>query len=322
MRVKGKRVKVKIFLFFFYLSPFTFYLKHMIDWMKYRLVYFIISGTVITVGVLGLVKWKPKIGVDFVGGAQLEYRFSEGISENTLTKILSNKSISVSSIQKTSDGTYIFKLPPIDTATKDKINKTLSDNLKSEVKELSFENLGPSVGSELVKKTIYALIFSTFAILFWIAYQFKSLKFGISATLATLHDTIVLVGTYSLLGYFWGAEFDFLFVTAMLTILSFSVHDTIVVFDRIREQKKRSTANLIELSNNAMTETMVRSLNNSFTIIFMLIALILLGGTSIKWFAAALLIGTVSGTYSSPFVALPILVTWDEIEKKIKSRKR
>ena len=150
------------------------------------------------------------------------------------------------------------------------------------------------------------------------AYQFKSIKFGISATLATLHDSLVLLGMFSLFGHFFGAEVDFLFVTAMLTILSFSVHDTIVVYDRIRESQKKFSGNIYELANKALSETMVRSLNNSFTIMFMLIALILMGGETVKWFSVALLVGTISGTYSSPFVAVPILVTWDEIQKKFK----
>jgi preprotein translocase subunit SecF len=162
------------------------------------------------------------------------------------------------------------------------------------------------------------LIISAGGILLWIAYQFKSIKFGIAATLATLHDTLVLLGMFSLLGHFFGAEIDFLFVTAALTILSFSVHDTIVVFDRLREQRKKIGGDLKDLANTALTETMVRSLNNSFTIIFMLVALILMGGESIKWFAVALLVGTASGTYSSPFVAVPILVAWEEMEKKLK----
>jgi preprotein translocase subunit SecF len=114
-------------------------------------------------------------------------------------------------------------------------------------------------------------------------------------------------------------EIDFLFVTAMLTILSFSVHDTIVVYDRIRESQKKFGGTLRDLANKAITETMVRSLNNSFTIIFMLVALVLLGGTTVKWFAVALLIGTVSGTYSSPFVAVPLLVVWDEATPKVKA---
>jgi preprotein translocase subunit SecF len=260
----------------------------MMNWMKMRWLYLLISGTVVIVGVFSMLNWGFKIGIDFTGGVVAEYRFPDG----------QNK---------------IFKYGVLKDTEIEKIRQDFKDQGATEV---SFESVGPSIGPELIKKTIYALLISATAILFWVAYQFKSIKFGISATLATLHDSLVLLGVFSLLGHFMGVEIDFLFVTAMLTILSFSVHDTIVVFDRIREMHKKVGGNLTEMANNAVSETMVRSLNNSFTIIFMLIALILLGGESTKWFAVALLIGTISGTYSSPFVAVPILVTWDEITKK------
>lgn len=266
----------------------------MINWMKYRYLYLLISGTVIIVGVFSMLKWGFKIGIDFTGGAVAEYKLSTG--ENKV---------------------YKYGL-----LSEEEIEKIRADFKDQNATEVSFESVGPSIGPELIKKTVYALLISAVAILFWIAYQFKSIKFGISATLATLHDTLVLLGSFSLLGHFFGAEVDFLFVTAVLTILSFSVHDTIVVFDRIREMRRRIGGDVKDVANEALSETMVRSLNNSFTIIFMLVALILMGGESIKWFAVALLVGTVSGTYSSPFVAVPILVTWDGFQKKLKILKK
>ena len=222
-----------------------------------------------------------------------------------------------------SDGqTKIIKSVPLDEAGREKTKSDLEKSVGGPVTEIRFENVGPTIGPELVKKTFYALLISTSAILLWVAYQFKNIKFGISATLATIHDSLVLFGSFSLLGHFFGAEIDFLFVTAMLTILSFSVHDTIVVFDRIRESRKKGEmgSDMYTLANRALSQTMIRSLNNAFTIIFMLLALILMGGGTVKWFSVALLIGTVSGTYSSPFVAVSILVTWDELQKKFKKR--
>jgi preprotein translocase subunit SecF len=262
----------------------------MIDWMKYRWLYLLISGIVIIAGVLSVLKWGFKVGIDFTGGIVAEYKLDSGQSKK-------------------------FVYSPLQ---KDEAEKQRLDYKNQGVTEISFENVGPSIGPELIRKTIYALIISASLILLWVAYQFKSFKFGISATLATLHDSLVLLGLFSILGHFFGAEVDFLFVTAMLTILSFSVHDTIVVYDRIRESQRKTGGSIYDLANKALSETMVRSLNNSFTIIFMLVALILMGGETTKWFAVALLIGTISGTYSSPFVAVPILVTWDEIQKKLK----
>ncbi len=266
------------------------------NWMKYRWLYLLLSGSLIIFGIFSMFNWGFNIGVDFTGGSRLEYRLPDGSIKT-------------------------FKGASVDQVQKEEIKVNLEKEVGGTVTEVKFENVGPAVGPETIKKTIYALLISAIAILLWIAYQFKSIKFGVSATLATIHDILVVVGSFSVLGHFFGAELDFLFVTAVLTILSFSVHDTIVVFDRIREMRKGRMGDPSEFADEAISETMVRSINNSFTIIFMLLALILLGGDTIRWFAVALLIGTISGTYSSPFVAVSILVTWDELSRRIKSGK-
>lgn len=284
--------------------------------MKYRIVYFAISAVVIGAGIFGLIKWGLNFGVDFKGGASLEYKFEKEISTENLKGKIEEGGIEVTAIQEISGGAYLIKLQTISQDERQKVKSILEETSGGAVEELRFENVGPSIGPELIKKTFYALAIAAGGILLWVTLQFKSFKFGVSAILAMLHDSLVLIGGFALLGHFFGAEIDFLFVTAALTILSFSVHDTIVVYDRIRESQKRLGGSMYGLANKAVTETMVRSLNNSFTIIFMLVALVLLGGTTIKWFAIALLIGTVSGTYSSPFVAVPLLVIWDHLRGK------
>jgi len=148
------------------------------------------------------------------------------------------------------------------------------------------------------------------------SFSFKGVNFAIAAVLAMVHDFFVLIGTYSLLSYFFGAEFDLMFVTALLTTMSFSVHDTIVIFDKVREYTKtRSNMRIEDLTDKAVSETMVRSVNNSLTIFFMLSALLLMGGTTIRFFIAALWIGTVTGAYSSPFVATPLLILLEKRNK-------
>jgi len=286
--------------------------------MKYRWLYLTVSTTVISVGIYSLFVWGLKLGVDFTGGSNLEYKFGQAISTEDATREISSLGYDVNGVQTTGENSYLFKLPSISQDDEEKIMSRLQETTGQDVSLLRFENVGPMVGPELIRKTIYAIIISAGAILLWVAYQFKSLKFGASAVLAMFHDSLILIGLFALFGHLWNAEVDFLFVTALLTILSFSVHDTIVVYDRIRESQKKVGGDLRALANKALTETMVRSLNNSFTIVFMLTALMLLGGSTIKWFAVALFVGTISGTYSSPFVAVPILVTWDEIEKRIK----
>jgi preprotein translocase subunit SecF len=266
----------------------------MINWMKYKFIYFAISAIFLIAGTFSLVKWGLNLGIDFTGGVVTEYRLSTGEIETKKSGIKTNE----------------------------EIDKIREDYKNINATELRFEVVGPSIGPDLIKKTFYALGTSALLILLWVAIQFKSIKFGVSAILAMVHDSLILVGGFSLLGHFFNVEIDFLFVTAVLTILSFSVHDTIVVYDRIREKQRKYDpalgTDIANIANSALTETMVRSLNNSFTIIFMLLSLVLLGGDTIRWFAVALLIGTISGTYSSPFVAVPILVTWEELEKKFK----
>ena len=175
-----------------------------------------------------------------------------------------------------------------------------------------FEYVGPSIGQETIRKTVISIILAVTTLLVYISFTFKKLKFGVCAILAMLHDSLILLGSFSLLGHFFGVQVDLLFVTAVLTTLSFSVHDTIVVFDRIRELSN-TPAKEVDNINQAITDTIVRSLNNSLTIIFMLLALLLMGASSTKPFILALLIGTIIGTYSSTFTAAPLLTVWTKI---------
>ena len=173
------------------------------------------------------------------------------------------------------------------------------------------------MGKELIQKTIVAIILSSLSLLFFIGTKFKDFSFGASAVLAMFHDAFILIGAFSILGHFFGAELDSLFVTALLTTLSASVHDTVVTFDRIRELKRKNfRIEWVDLANQAVSEVIVRSINNSMTIIFMLLSLVVLGGVTTRWFAMALLIGVVCGTYSSTAVAIPLVLFWKRKLKK------
>jgi len=289
----------------------------MIDWMKYRWLYLLISGTVILSGVFSLIKWGLQIGVEFKGGTLIEYQLQNDIGSGKISELTKGDGLEVVSVQKTQNGSYLLKLGQVNSTQRAAI-KTSIEKVAGTTNELRFETIGPTVGPELVRKTVFAMIIAASGILLWVAIQFKSFKFGVSAVLAMFHDSLVVIGMYSIFGHFFGAEVDLLFVTALLTILSFSVHDTIIVYDRIRESKKAFGDDIYDLANKATSETMVRSLNNTFVVVFMMVALLLLGGETIKWFVATLLVGTISGAYSSPFVAVSILVTWDELQKKYK----
>jgi preprotein translocase subunit SecF len=285
--------------------------------MKYRWLYLLISGVVILSGIFSLLKWGLQIGVEFKGGTLIEYRLNKDLETDKIQNVAKANGIEVVSVQSTSANSYLLKLGQVDSTHRTNLKAGI-EKLGVTVDELRFETIGPTVGPELVKKTAYGMLVASIGILLWVALQFKSFKFGLSAVLAMLHDSLVVIGIYSLFGHFFGAEVDLLFVTALLTILSFSVHDTIIVYDRIRESKKNFGDSLYDLANKATSETMVRSLNNTFVLVFMMIALLLLGGSTIRWFVATLLVGSISGAYSSPFVAVSILVTWDELQKKFK----
>lgn len=282
------------------------------NWMKHISLYFILSALVIIPGIYSLARYGLKLSIEFTGGSRVTLESVLSSPEDVL-KTFSAYSPTLESVDSNS---LTLKMKEISQSE----TQSIADSIKPynpDVKITSFETIGPALGGETVKKTINALLISSIILLAYISFAFKQLKYGISAVLAMFHDTIILVGSFSLLGHFYGIEVDLLFVTAVLTILSFSVHDTIVVFDRIRElSHKNKQFGYISLVNQAISETMVRSLNNSLTIIFMLVALFLIGGDTTKFFALALLIGTVTGTYSSTFTAAPLLVLWHKIATK------
>jgi preprotein translocase subunit SecF len=177
--------------------------------------------------------------------------------------------------------------------------------------QASLTTIGPVVSSDLVNQALVLIIVGSLAIMAWITYRFRDWKFGITALVSLLHDVLVVVGAFAILGTFFNVEIDALFVTAMLTVIGFSVHDTIVVFDRVRENKARHLGEPFEdIVNHSILQTFGRSIMTSFTVFITLLALFLFGGAAINDFILALLIGIVSGTYSSIFVACPLLVDW------------
>jgi preprotein translocase subunit SecF len=295
------------------------------NFMKYRYLYFGISLIVLIPGILSLLLFGLKPSIDFTGGSLLEFAVQQKektteFSLDTVQKMVGSE-YQINSVQRSGANQVIVRGKPITNAQKEAALQKLY--LVSPIQEVRFETVGPVLGKELLEKTFVAAgVVATF-ILLYVWKQFYSAKYGLAAILAMFHDSLILLGSFSLLGKFMNVEVDVLFVTALLTTLSFSVHDTIVVFDRIRElSKKHHNVPYIELLNAAVLETMSRSINNSMTIIMMLLALVLLGGATIHWFALALLIGAITGTYSSTFTAVPLLLVWDQGTKWWKSRKR
>jgi preprotein translocase subunit SecF len=256
-----------------------------------------------------------KISIDFTGGSVIEYRLNKEIPTSVIQTAFHQKNSEIESIQKNKTQ-YLIKTTPIEQSTENAIKLDIEKKENVKIDTLRFETVGPTIGRETMVKTVLASFFAIMGILLYMTFAFKNLRFGMAAIVAMLHDFLIMVGSFSIMSHFLGAEVDSLFITALLTSLTFSVHDTIVVFDKIREYRKNDRGTDIEeLANRALTETMVRSFNNSLTIMLMLIALLLVGGETIKFFTAALLIGTITGSYSSPFIATPVLV-WLEKRKK------
>lgn len=289
----------------------------MINFLKYKWIYFLISSFVLSLGFFSLIKYGFNYSIDFTGGTILEYQFNKEVKKEKVRKIIEEKKIKVYSASYPSKTTLFIKTVPLDEKQQLVIKKKIEEKEKVKATLLRFETVGPKLGKETTIKTAIASATAILGILVYLTFAFRNIKYGLAAILAMIHDFFIMIGTYSLVGKFLGAEVDTLFITALLTTMSFSVHDTIVVFDKIREYRKiDNTTPFNIIANKALTETIIRSLNNSLTIILMLVALLLLGGETIKFFVTALLIGTITGTYSSPFIATPILEILEQRSKK------
>lgn len=288
----------------------------MVNFLKYRLIYFLISSLVIISGVFSIVRWGYRYSIDFVGGTNLEYQFDKTINEKSINKII--KENKIQSVYMNINGRIVnLRTKPLEQKQENDLKASFEKELKSKITILKSETVGPILGRETMIKTIVASLIAIAGILIYMSFAFKGFDYALAAILAMLHDMLVVVGSYSLISHFFQAEIDTMFVTAVLTTMSFSVHDTIIIFDKIREYFREEGKGSIEFyANKALTETLVRSLNNSMTIIFMLLALTLMGGSTIRFFIITLLIGTVTGTYSSPFVATPILVWFEKRKRK------
>jgi preprotein translocase subunit SecF len=285
----------------------------MINFMKYKKIYFLIAGMLLVPGIVSLLLWGLRPSIDFAGGTLWEIKSEKEISlDEGLTHLVGQ----ILTLQKAGENSYLLRMKPVSEEEKNEIKNKLTEKF-GEIEEVRFETVGPVLGQELLRKTLIAVVLAAGFILAYVAYQFKDKMYGICAILAMFHDSLILLGSFSLLGKFFGVEVDTLFVTAVLTTLSASVHDTVVTYDSIRTSAKQNPkANFSDLINTAINRTLIRNLNNSLTIIFMLLALALLGGSTIRWFVVALLVGTIAGTYSSTFLATPLLLVWKKLEER------
>lgn len=290
----------------------------MIDIVGKKKWFFLFSVLLITPGIIALLLWGLRLGIDFTGGSLLEIEKTEIITSAAARQLVTDQGVEVGTVQE-SDGNFLIRTKPINEDQNRQIRAALTAR-DPEAELLRVETVGPTVGAELLEKALLSLVVAGVAIVLYIAWAFRevsrpvsSWKFGIAAIIALIHDVLIVVGIFAILGHFLHVEVDALFVTALLTVIGFSVHDTIVVFDRIRENlRRRFPGTFAQVTNHSILETLGRSINTSLTVVLVLLALVLFGGASIRWFVVALLVGIISGTFSSIFNASLILVAWQE----------
>lgn len=288
-----------------------------------RKLWFAISLMVIVPGLISLLFSGLKLGIDFTGGTLWEVRFSQPASTLDIESALRGAGLDSVIVQQSGsagDESFLIRMPevPEGSPRKAELAKALESGV-GPFTELEYSTVGGALSTEIRNRAIVAVAIASVGILLYMAYAFRNtqnpLLYGSSALIAMLHDVLVVLGVFSILGLLFNVQIDALFITALLTVIGFSVHDTIVVFDRIRENlAKHSGDSFEEVVDYSLAQTIVRSLNTSLTVIFTLLALVLFGGGSTRLFVLALLIGIVSGTYSSIFNASQLLVAWENGE--------
>ncbi|ABB14760.1 MULTISPECIES: protein translocase subunit SecF [Carboxydothermus] len=282
--------------------------------IKNRKYWYIISLLIIVPGIISLFIQGLNWGIDFTGGTILEVKFSKNVVSQDIRNVITQMGFKVSSIQLTGEGNYLIRTEELDTVKRDAVIKALEDKL-GKVEVLREDRIGSVVSRELLQKAFLALLIASVLMLLYITFRFE-FYFGVAAIIALLHDVFVTIGLFSI--FQW--EVDSSFVAAILTIIGYSINDTIVIFDRIRENlKKREKGEALDdLINKSLWQTMARSINTVLTVIFVLVSLLLFGGSSIKVFVTAMLIGVTSGAYSSIFNASPI---WFDLKRLSSKRK-
>lgn len=315
--------------------------------IKNRKIWLTVSGLLVSLSIVSLALWGLNFGIDFTGGSLLEVKFnSQEVSVSEVRDNLSSLNLNSLTIQPTESGSMILRFkndnPELHSQIMEKLNSLVSVDggqpvevdlsgvavdveaqTNKSVEELRFDSVGPSIGKELKSKSFNTIFLVLIIIVLYVSLVFKkvskpvsSWKYGIAAIIALFHDVLIVLGVFSVLGKFYNVEVNTPFIAAVLTVLGYSVNDTIIIFDRIRENLPKSVDNFMNTINKSINQTLSRSINTSFTTILVLLAIIFFGGGTIRDFVLALAIGIFVGTYSSIFIASPMLVWFDNLRKK------
>jgi preprotein translocase subunit SecF len=297
----------------------------MLHLTRHRYLYFAISALVILPGLVAMVLSTVRYGtpvrlsIDFTSGSYVEVGLPRPVESEEVRAVFLAQGLDVASVQLTEGNRVaIVRTQVIDMATKGRLMEALRAAF-GEVIERRFDVVGPSISQVVTRNAIYAVIAASLVILGFITFAFRKVphpfRYGLCAIIAMVHDILVTVGLFSLAGLLWGWEADTLFLSALLTVIGFSVQDTIVVYDRIRENTPRMRGlRFEEIVDHSLTQTLHRSLTTQLNAMFVMVALLLFGGASIKQFILVMFIGLASGTYSSLFNAVPLLVVWENRE--------
>lgn len=294
-----------------------------------RKIFYWLSGVVTVISIVALFVFGLNYGIDFKGGSIVEVEYIADVPEVELIELAINSvGIKGFSVRGSGDKDFLIRTPHLDESARVSLNNALSGNGKWPLEQKRYSSIGPSLGKELAGKALLSIVLVIGAILLFIAFAFRkvsepvsSWKYGIIAIIGLIHNVIIPTGAFALFGNYFDAEVDSLFVTALLVILGFSIHDTIVVFDRVRENlKKNNEYNKKEIFEEtvgkSVSQTIARSINTSLTTLFTLLALYIWGPDSTKWFSLTLLIGIAVGTYSSIFLGSTLLVTIEKWQAK------
>lgn len=300
---------------------------NIISKMKYA---YIFSGTLTVLSILSLFVWGLKYDIDFTGGTRMGVKFASQVpAKSEIADVLKDLNLGSLTIQNSENNTVFVRYAAEDDQTNSNVWKALNAKYADAI-QTSVDFTNSSVSSELKSKSLQAIALAVVVIMAYIAWAFRkvsrpveSWKYGLGAVIALVHDVLITTGIFSVLGHFYNIEVGIPFIAALLTILGFSVHDTIVVYDRTRENLLKSSRSVLfpDIVNKSLNETLVRSINTSLTVIITLLAIYIFGGASIKYFALALLVGVTFGTYSSIFVASALLVTSYELTIQSRNKK-
>ncbi len=291
----------------------------MFDFVGKRYWFFLISAIIIIPGIISLAVFGFKLGVDFKSGTSMTLSFNTEVETTGLRATLAELGYDNAIVQRTGEGDFIIRLSEITTEDNQALINGLNAKLNTTTEQKDLSVISAAVASQTARNAVIAVIIASAGILLYITYAFRKmpnpLSWGVCAVIALIHDALVVAGIFSILGWAAGIEIDALFITGMLTVVGYSVHDTIVIFDRLRENlSKRNNDSFENAVNSSIMQTMTRSLNTSLTVLFVLLALYMLGGTTIRDFTLVLIIGIITGTYSSIGIASQLLIVWENKE--------